>query len=954
MSRPNLAGPSQPPLAPPPPPSSIPSAAPPKAKRPRQSGPDSAAAAKATPSVMRASTSANPGPGDLSKVRAFAACRACRQKKIKCLPGPAAATAAGGTAACQQCTQSGTECEYQPTRDRAAYSRAYVQDLSGRVQALEALHARLLPLLSAYEGGSLPSLPVSTPKKWDAGNRSGVESAIGSAMHSPRSPRSDGGDSGEGEVMMMADERGNFRYIGSSNTLSLIDSFGGHQEGQHPALHRESLDGIEPKPNRGSPENHPYFGAVAGAGSIGSVFPGLEEAIFPPRADAEKMIDAYFVEVHPVLPVVNEHDFRRDFNTLMDKVEVGDFSGLSGGFMSVVFAMFALGERVIVVGRAYRRECTKLREGRADDDTLLPGEAEAGVIWFERSQVLHFSTIREIDIHQVQCLTLQASFQAAVNAMPMSWLLASQALRIAMDIGLHRAAPRFKVSYAIKQLGSRCWWAIYGLERLISITLGRPLGCDDRDVDVAYPVEIDDAALHALGDTQAEDVGDIPPEPQESTMSGFVALTKLCKIAGRVSQVLYRPLNGRSVNDPSWATSQQKTFDKLDKMLRDWLEHEVPKKYKDPSPSRPVSLMSAVLSNAYFAVLITLHRNLLPSNPDFPRPKPVASSQSLAHCVDAARSVIHVAAQSRVMVPVSHHIAVFCQYLWSSSVILLLCEVRAKDQVVVDAVGAQIDSCRSSLRTLEPAWPGCRKLRELLGDVENRAKEVRAGLGRPAATNKKRKSSSADSQDAKARRQSKASNASASGATVVPGEWKHPSSIRERSYETSDARTPLQPPATHFSTPAVPEHVAGGIDMPLPTFDLFDVGDMNFDGLEMLSGFTSNDPWNGETALAVPPQQTPQSQGGQGNHVSPNGPRMSFASAGSSGPTPPMSSMINTTTPSPSVSTGTAPAQNQPSWFNGATLDQAQTPTVEISEMWAQIAGTSFDWEADPTVPFNI
>lgn len=294
-------------------------------------------------------------------------------------------------------------------------------------------------------------------------------------------------------------------------------------------------------------------------------------------------------------------------------------------FMSVVFAMFALGERVIVVGRAYRRECTKLREGRADDDTLLPGEAEAGVIWFERSQVLHFSTIREIDIHQVQCLTLQASFQAAVNAMPMSWLLASQALRIAMDIGLHVSDTIWPSSLArsLAQIGPRrlphnphithltkalmitargpevqgqlCYQAARfamlvghlrprevsynrGLQahtRLISITLGRPLGVDDRDVDVAYPVEIDDAALHALGDTQAEDVGEIPPEPQESTMSGFVALTKLCKIAGRVSQVLYRPLNGRSVNDPSWATSQQKTFDKLDKMLRDWLEHEV-------------------------------------------------------------------------------------------------------------------------------------------------------------------------------------------------------------------------------------------------------------------------------------------------------------------------------------------------------------------------------------------
>ena len=58
-------------------------------------------------------------------------------------------------------------------------------------------------------------------------------------------------------------------------------------------------------------------------------------------------------------------------------------------------------------------------------------------------------------------------------------------------------------------------------------------------------------------------------------MSGFVALTKLCKIAGRVAQLLYRPSNGRSVSDPSWSASQQSTINKLDRLLKDWLENDV-------------------------------------------------------------------------------------------------------------------------------------------------------------------------------------------------------------------------------------------------------------------------------------------------------------------------------------------------------------------------------------------
>lgn len=100
-------------------------------------------------------------------------------------------------------------------------------------------------------------------------------------------------------------------------------------------------------------------------------------------------------------------------------------------------AVFALGERVIVTTAAWQRERAKQDAHTPMGETVQPGEAEAGVIWFERSQVLHFSSIREIDIQQVQCLTLLSAFQASVNAMPMSWLLASQALRIAQDIGLH-------------------------------------------------------------------------------------------------------------------------------------------------------------------------------------------------------------------------------------------------------------------------------------------------------------------------------------------------------------------------------------------------------------------------------------------------------------------------------------------------------------------------------------
>lgn len=285
----------------------------------------------ATKKRARQSSDAAAGPstasgnaGDLSKVRAFAACRACRQKKVKCLPGPA--TGAGGAAACQQCTMSGAECEYQPTRDRAAYSRAYVQDLSGRVQALEAMQTRLLPLLAAFEGGKLPpGLAQRFALHSADGTDSDDERGVRSRRHSPV------GDNDEESRRFLTDDRGNYRWIGASNTLSLMNSFVGDSRElpsrvTYNPVHDEShLDEDDSPPN-----SHPYFAPVTGAGIIRAI-PGVDSVTFPPRADAERMLNAYFEEVHPVLPILLEPDFRDRFNALMDKVEQGDFSNIRAG-----------------------------------------------------------------------------------------------------------------------------------------------------------------------------------------------------------------------------------------------------------------------------------------------------------------------------------------------------------------------------------------------------------------------------------------------------------------------------------------------------------------------------------------------------------------------------------------------------------------------------------------------
>jgi hypothetical protein len=235
-------------------------------------------------------------------------------------------------------------------------------------------------------------------------------------------------------------------------------------------------------------------------------------------------------------------------------------------------------------------------------------------------------------------------------------------------------------------------------------------------------------------------------------------------------------------------------------------------------------------------------------------------------------------------------LAVFCQFLWSSAVILLLCEVQAKDQVVIEAVGAKVQSCRRALQDLEPVWPGSRKLKELLNDVETRAKEV-------VHDPKKRKFPS-------------------------PDKKPRQSSIDKRSrIETSDARSNsnlLQHDLSQYQS----QHHGQGQNqnqmmetVPIPDMSMFDIGGVTFDGLEMLQGFQGVDPANIWSTLGDTFIQTPAVVNTHSGNGTPNS---------AQGPSP------------------------------GGWAFQQGNLGFEGTDLWSQVAGGSFDWQADPSVPFNI
>ncbi|KAJ7904289.1 fungal-specific transcription factor domain-containing protein [Mycena olivaceomarginata] len=632
-------------------------------------------------------------PLQLQRRRVWRACESCRRKKIKC---------DGCEPTCSQCSASGSQCTWLQTKDRAALSRHYVQELEARLLHMESLFSQITPVLDQI--GPLPN-GAAIAELAAAGSAVSALSgsdATPSATVLPRSIppkdrpssvpiKAEEDDVSESFGQLALDEYGHMRWIGGSSTMSLIQSFKALTSSP---LHR--ISPMEEDPLAPGPSvNKLYFPASVFFGKVHAL-PGPEEVEYPPRDLADKLVKAYFSRFHFLNPVIDKPSFLRKYTHLMDNISDPEFARSEAAFSALVFAVFA---------------CSA---GLAEDSRLSISESlddgGMGMVYYERALILQYISHANTQIAHVQCFILLSSFLCSVNCLPQAWILVGQAVRTGQDLGLHVSAsapfPRRLVITPIeKETRRKIWWG------------GRPLGVNDSDCDVEYPVEVDDEHLPEYF------AGGSVPQRQQSLMAGAIALTSLYKIGGRVLREVYALENCKDHLEPDRKAELQRTVEGLDTELTKWCD-DLPAVFKSQSETDEQVSMGAVLCSHYYSVLTTLHRNLLPVKRDQP-----VTAKSTVKAVSSARSCIRLAPSMKNVVPPSHHLAFFIQHLFSSAVILLLYAMHSSEP---RAASAAMDEAKSSLGALESwegHWPGARKCKELLIELTNTASEAVAQSG---------------------------------------------------------------------------------------------------------------------------------------------------------------------------------------------------------------------------------
>ncbi|ORY56162.1 fungal-specific transcription factor domain-containing protein [Pseudomassariella vexata] len=194
----------------------------------------------------------------------------------------------------------------------------------------------------------------------------------------------------------------------------------------------------------------------------------------PPKAVTEKLLYSYYGAVHIMMPLLHWPTLRHEVDELYHG---GSLQRVPTSWLSMFFAVLAAGSLF--------------------SSDPHPDRAYRAAEFLELSRNLTDPWNNDFVLDNARTLFLISLCLNELNLKSASWSWLATAVRAAQDMSLHlEAGPRSRVEADMRR---RVWWAIYILDRTLSLELSRPSMINDADCDVSLPEPIDDHFLHSEG-----------------------------------------------------------------------------------------------------------------------------------------------------------------------------------------------------------------------------------------------------------------------------------------------------------------------------------------------------------------------------------------------------------------------------------------------------------------------
>ncbi|KAJ5988509.1 hypothetical protein N7481_003719 [Penicillium waksmanii] len=434
--------------------------------------------------------------------RGRTACTRCKTRKQKC---------DNEYPTCSNCRKAGVTCDKSSVREDADRQNDYTRALEERVAFLEGKLVQPDPSSSSHNAA--PNVPASV---WSPQGSHTTPQTTASGL--------DNNPVGEIVGLLALSSSEAPAYVGSSSGLSLAANLG---EMVQTSVWNQFISRMQPQQSsaiNSNPQNNrglsPAATPPAGGPRMRDRCKRADELLPEPPTEemGNRMLETYFIRLHSRYPFLD----RKQIWTLHEerwrlaKTKRGDLTRSDRFAIFKLNLVYAIGATMLQFSEKYKYAYTAPERFYTSALQYVPTMCDA------RS------------IENIEAMLLLVVYHLRTASSHGMWYMIGLAMRTAIDLGLHRKANEINMDPFTTQMRRRLFWTVYYLERVVSMSLGRPFSISDRHIDLDLPIDVDDD----IQDPALLTASQVPGKT--TTLTFAIYLFKLRRIDSRIQHKIYR------------------------------------------------------------------------------------------------------------------------------------------------------------------------------------------------------------------------------------------------------------------------------------------------------------------------------------------------------------------------------------------------------------------------------
>ncbi|KIJ16298.1 hypothetical protein PAXINDRAFT_98785 [Paxillus involutus ATCC 200175] len=477
-------------------------------------------------------------------------------------------------------------------------------------------------------------------------------------------------------------------------------------------------------------------------------------SMFPEPAVQEHLLELYFTYVHAAFPILHKDAFWEGYRNMRnpptdapsptsDQAQSGPDSSPPPVFGKrrhvsplLLLSMFGIAAR-------YSPSSSPPPPPRPSSPTS-PHPPEVSLMWTAGDNFLILarslldSTYASSLPSTVQSLLLLGYRELGIGAMAQAWAYTGMAVRMAQDLGMHRAADGWARVGVGRLFGARelqerrrIWWGCVILDGYVSTYIGRPLAIFENDYDTQLPCvdEPDEKEMWAPHPSLPPDTrghgyhhgAEVMPPMSGRILSCFTASATLSTILSKIVQSLYaiRSVSSRLAESIHIEGLLDQWYLDLPEHLRFGLRYD-PLGNLSGTSARAVPPHILTLHMQYWCTTLLLHRPFIRQIDLVNKHKSenasdadvrAASKKSYELCVAAANHIASIVSFYRENYCLQRAPVFLCFYVFTAGIM----HVTSLSTYPNDPQARKgLTKCIDALHDMEVVWPSAARAQELL------------------------------------------------------------------------------------------------------------------------------------------------------------------------------------------------------------------------------------------------